>query len=60
KSVHLDAKTNQSGNGIYNSLKKALRDMRDFDNYELKGIRLENENIKERVLEIAINNKKLC
>ncbi|WP_197035248.1 endonuclease toxin domain-containing protein, partial [Oceanivirga salmonicida] len=59
KSVHLDAKTNQSGNGIYNSLKKALRDMRDFDNYELKGIRLENENIKERVLEIAINNQKL-
>ena len=53
------AKTYISGSGLNNVLNKYGRAIKDFDEYELKGIYLNKDKIEQNILKIVINNEPL-
>lgn len=59
KSIDLNAKAYQNGSGLYSKLHKDLRAIRDFKYKNLNGIELDGSDIKERVLNIVINDQLL-
>ncbi|MCY7008663.1 hypothetical protein OCK72_08425 [Fusobacterium simiae] len=52
-------KTYTSGSGLSSKLNSDLKDIKDFTEYELDKVKLENKDIEVRVLKIVINNKPL-
>ena len=59
KSVDMTSKTYISGSGLNNVLNKYGRAIKDFDEYELKGIYLNKDKIEQNILKIVINNEPL-
>ena len=59
KSVDMTSKTYTSGSGLNNVLNKYGRAIKDFDEYELKGIYLNKDKIEQNILKIVINNEPL-
>ncbi|WP_340689431.1 hypothetical protein [Fusobacterium vincentii] len=57
--VALTSKTYTSGSGLNNVLNKYERAMKNFDQYELKGIYLNKDKIEQSILKIVINNEPL-
>ena len=55
----MTSKTYTSGSGLSSKLNSDLKDIKDFTEYELDKIKLENKDIEVRVLKIVINNKPL-
>ena len=59
KSIDMNSKTYISGSGLNNTLNKYERAMKNFDEYELKGIYLNKDKIEKNILKIVINNEPL-
>ena len=59
KSIDMTSKTYISGSGLNNVLNKYGRAIKDFDEYELKGIYLNKDKIEQNILKIVINNEAL-
>ena len=59
KSVDMTSKTYTSGSGLSSKLNSDLKAIKDFTEYELDKVRLENKDIEVRVLKIVINNEPL-
>ena len=59
KSVDITSKTYTSGSGLSSKLNGDLKAIKDFTEYELDKVRLENKDIEVRVLKIVINNEPL-
>nr|WP_249169679.1 hypothetical protein [Fusobacterium necrophorum] len=59
KSVDLNAKTYQSGSGLYNKLHKDLKAIRDFTHYELGKTAVKESDIGTRVLQVVVNEQYL-
>ena len=57
--VALTSKTYTSSSGLNNVLNKYGRAIKDFDEYELKGIYLNKDKIEQNILKIVINNEPL-
>ena len=57
--VALTSKTYTSGSELNNVLNKYERAIKDFDEYELKGIYLNKDKIEQNILKIVINNEPL-
>ncbi|MHB9339041.1 hypothetical protein [Fusobacterium periodonticum] len=57
--VALTSKTYTSGSELNNVLNKYERTIKDFDEYELKGIYLNKDKIEQNILKIVINNEPL-
>ena len=55
----MTSKTYTSGSGLSSKLNSDLKDIKDFTEYELDKVKLENKDIEVRVLKIVINNKPL-
>ena len=55
----MTSKTYTSGSGLNNVLNKYGRAIKDFDEYELKGIYLNKDKIEQNILKIVINNEPL-
>ena len=55
----MTSKTYTSGSGLSSKLNSDLKDIKDFTEYELDKVKLENKDIEVRVLKIVINNKLL-
>ena len=59
KSIDMTSKTYIDGSGLNNTLNKYERAMKNFDEYELKGIYLNKDKIEKNILKIVINNEPL-
>ncbi len=59
KSIYLDGKTYQTGNGLYYKLNKDLRAIANFKEYRSGIMILNSQNIDTRVLKLVINNQLL-
>ena len=59
KSIDMTSKTYIDGSGLNNTLNKYERAMKNFDQYELKGIYLNKDKIEQSILKIVINNEPL-
>ena len=55
----MTSKTYTSGSGLSSKLNGDLKAIKDFTEYELDKVRLENKDIEVRVLKIVINNEPL-
>ena len=55
----MTSKIYTSGSGLSSKLNSDLKDIKDFTEYELDKVKLENKDIEVRVLKIVINNKPL-
>jgi putative uncharacterized protein (fragment) len=59
KSINMDSKTYLSGSGLSSKLNRDLRAIQNFTEYELKGVYLSKDNIRQSVLKIVVNDKPL-
>ncbi len=59
KSIDMTSKTYIDGSGLNNTLNKYERAMKNFYEYELKGIYLNKDKIEKNILKIVINNEPL-
>jgi hypothetical protein len=59
KTVNLEAKSYQSGNTLYNNMKKAVDDVIDFEFYTQNNFTLDNTIIDTKVVEYKISNIEL-
>ncbi|KDE63307.1 hypothetical protein FUSO3_05665, partial [Fusobacterium necrophorum BL] len=59
KSIDMTSKTYTSGSGLNSKLNSDLKVIKDFTEYELKTVKLENKDIENRILRIVINNEPL-
>ncbi|WP_462422642.1 hemagglutinin repeat-containing protein [Fusobacterium pseudoperiodonticum] len=59
KSIDMTSKTYIDGSGLNNVLNKYERAMKNFYEYELKGIYLNKDKIEKNILKIVINNEPL-
>ena len=59
KSVDMTSKTYTDGSGLSSKLNDDLKAIKDFTEYKLKTVKLENKDIENRILKIVINNEPL-
>ena len=59
KSIDMTSKTYTDGSGLSSKLNSDLKAIKDFTEYKLKTVKLENKDIENRILKIVINNEPL-
>ena len=59
KSIDMTSKTYIDGSGLSSKLNSDLKAIKDFTEYKLKTVKLENKDIENRILKIVINNEPL-
>ena len=59
KSIDMTSKIYIDGSGLSSKLNSDLKAIKDFTEYKLKTVKLENKDIENRILKIVINNEPL-